>query len=173
MAKPTWEGLSEARFRAVFRRAAEQMERELAGAVPEQDRITVRTSCRKTVELTVTKAEGGGWRENRLILWLIWSAPRVGRSWRPSAVRATWYRKQDGGAMKTAIGRLERAENGFAGVGVSALLPACKRRLHHRRKFHPGRHSRNRWMSSSTWRSGSRFWGRRLPHAKASSFLLA
>ncbi len=47
VAKPTWEGLSEP-DRAVFRRAAEPMERELEGAVPDQDRITV-DSCRKTV----------------------------------------------------------------------------------------------------------------------------
>ena len=61
VAKPSWEGLSEP-DRAAFRRAAEQMERELASAVPEQDRIAVDV-MQKNGQVTVTKAEGGGWRE--------------------------------------------------------------------------------------------------------------
>ena len=61
VAKPAWEGLSEL-DRAAFRRAAEQMERELASAVPEQDRAAVDV-MQKNGQVTVTKAEGGGWRE--------------------------------------------------------------------------------------------------------------
>lgn len=61
VAKPTWDQLTEA-DRVAFRRAAEQMERELEVAVPEQDRVTVET-LRKNGQLIVTKPEGGGWRE--------------------------------------------------------------------------------------------------------------
>lgn len=61
VAKSTWEGLSEA-DRAAFRRAAEQMERELKVAVPDQDRITVET-LQRNGQLTVSRPEGGGWRE--------------------------------------------------------------------------------------------------------------
>jgi TRAP-type C4-dicarboxylate transport system substrate-binding protein len=61
VARSTWEGFSEA-DRAVYRRAAEQMERALEVAVPEQDRFTVET-MQKNGQLTVTKPEGGGWRE--------------------------------------------------------------------------------------------------------------
>lgn len=61
MAKPTWEGLADAE-RIAFRRAAEQMERELEIAVPEQDRLSVRT-LQNNGQLTVTKPQGGGWRE--------------------------------------------------------------------------------------------------------------
>jgi TRAP-type C4-dicarboxylate transport system substrate-binding protein len=61
VAKPTWEGLSET-DRNAFKRAAERMERELKGAVSEQDRTTVET-MQKNGQLTVIKPEGGGWRE--------------------------------------------------------------------------------------------------------------
>jgi TRAP-type C4-dicarboxylate transport system substrate-binding protein len=61
VAKPTWEGLAEG-DRAAFRRAAEQMERELETAVPEQDRTTV-DIMQRNGQVKVTKAEGGGWRE--------------------------------------------------------------------------------------------------------------
>jgi TRAP-type C4-dicarboxylate transport system substrate-binding protein len=61
VAKPTWEQLSEA-DRAAFRSAAEQMERELEVAVPDQDRTMVQT-LQKNGQLTVITPEGGGWRE--------------------------------------------------------------------------------------------------------------
>jgi TRAP-type transport system periplasmic protein len=61
IAKPTWESFSEP-DRAAFRRAAEQMERELKVSVPEQDRATVE-ALQKNGQLTVIKPEGGGWRE--------------------------------------------------------------------------------------------------------------